>query len=368
MTREGEDRIRSYKDLDVWRSRWLLLKTAIGRRPISAQICVRPAFTSPTHHLTTHHLTTNPHETLRRRPHPRFHAGVCRPVRQLPAGAARRRRHQDRAPGRRRHAPRPAQQGLVGPQHGTGFMGINANKRNLALDLTKPKSIEIVHRLAAKADVVMENFRPGVMDKLGIGYEALSAINPQAHLLRRLGLRPERPGAHDRRLRRQDPGDERHHVGHRPPGDGADAGGLCRVRRHRRHDGGLRRVERALPAHAYGPRPARRRRHAGCDAVVPHDLRHRLHHRRPRAGPARQPGAKPAADGRRVQGARAATSCSPSTTRSSSSRWPRRSAGPTCRRTRASSTGRRGLPTMRRCAPSSRASSPRPTTRPGRRG
>jgi crotonobetainyl-CoA:carnitine CoA-transferase CaiB-like acyl-CoA transferase len=60
----------------------------------------------------------------------------------------------------------------------TGFMAINSNKRNIALDLTKPKSIEIVQRLAARADVVMENFRPGVMDKLGIGYEALSAINP----------------------------------------------------------------------------------------------------------------------------------------------------------------------------------------------
>jgi len=62
---------------------------------------------------------------------------------------------------------------------GTGFMGINSNKRCLALDLTRPKAIEIVHRLAAKADVAMENFRPGVMDKLGIGYEALAAINPK---------------------------------------------------------------------------------------------------------------------------------------------------------------------------------------------
>jgi crotonobetainyl-CoA:carnitine CoA-transferase CaiB-like acyl-CoA transferase len=62
---------------------------------------------------------------------------------------------------------------------GTGFMGINANKRNIALDLTKPKSIEIVKRLAEKADVVMENYRPGVMDKLGIGYAALSAVNPR---------------------------------------------------------------------------------------------------------------------------------------------------------------------------------------------
>ena len=61
----------------------------------------------------------------------------------------------------------------------TAWMAINSNKRNLALDLTKPKSIEIVHRLAKKADVVMENFRPGIMDRMGIGYEALSALNPK---------------------------------------------------------------------------------------------------------------------------------------------------------------------------------------------
>ena len=61
----------------------------------------------------------------------------------------------------------------------TAWMAINSNKRNLALDLTKPKSIEIVNRLAAKADVVMENFRPGMMDRMGIGYEALSGINPR---------------------------------------------------------------------------------------------------------------------------------------------------------------------------------------------
>jgi crotonobetainyl-CoA:carnitine CoA-transferase CaiB-like acyl-CoA transferase len=59
----------------------------------------------------------------------------------------------------------------------TAWMAINSNKRNLALDLTTPKAVEIVHRLAAKADVVMENFRPGIMDRMGIGYEALSAVN-----------------------------------------------------------------------------------------------------------------------------------------------------------------------------------------------
>jgi crotonobetainyl-CoA:carnitine CoA-transferase CaiB-like acyl-CoA transferase len=61
----------------------------------------------------------------------------------------------------------------------TAWMAINSNKRNIALDLTKPKSVEIVHRLSAKADVVMENFRPGIMDRMGIGYEVLSGINPR---------------------------------------------------------------------------------------------------------------------------------------------------------------------------------------------
>jgi len=60
-----------------------------------------------------------------------------------------------------------------------GWIAINGNKRSLTLDLGKSEAIEIVHRLAGQADVVIENFRPGVMDKLGIGYAALSAINPR---------------------------------------------------------------------------------------------------------------------------------------------------------------------------------------------
>ncbi|QPF90024.1 CaiB/BaiF CoA transferase family protein [Bradyrhizobium commune] len=59
------------------------------------------------------------------------------------------------------------------------FQAINGNKRSLTLDLQKPEAIAIVKKLAATVDVVMENFRPGVMDKLGIGYEALSAVNPK---------------------------------------------------------------------------------------------------------------------------------------------------------------------------------------------
>jgi crotonobetainyl-CoA:carnitine CoA-transferase CaiB-like acyl-CoA transferase len=59
------------------------------------------------------------------------------------------------------------------------WLAINGNKRSLTLDLQKPAAIEILNRLAVKADVVMENFRPGVMDRLGIGYQALRKINPR---------------------------------------------------------------------------------------------------------------------------------------------------------------------------------------------
>jgi crotonobetainyl-CoA:carnitine CoA-transferase CaiB-like acyl-CoA transferase len=59
------------------------------------------------------------------------------------------------------------------------WLAINGNKRSLTLDLQKPAAIEIVSRLVARADVVMENFRPGVMDRLGIGYQALRTINPK---------------------------------------------------------------------------------------------------------------------------------------------------------------------------------------------
>jgi crotonobetainyl-CoA:carnitine CoA-transferase CaiB-like acyl-CoA transferase len=62
---------------------------------------------------------------------------------------------------------------------GPSYLGINANKRSLTLDLAKPQALAIVKKLAERADVVWENFRPGVMDRFGIGYEALRAINPR---------------------------------------------------------------------------------------------------------------------------------------------------------------------------------------------
>ena len=58
------------------------------------------------------------------------------------------------------------------------FESLNRNKRSLCLDLRRPEGRELVRRLAAQVDVVVENFRPGTMEKLGIGYDDLAAVNP----------------------------------------------------------------------------------------------------------------------------------------------------------------------------------------------
>lgn len=58
------------------------------------------------------------------------------------------------------------------------FAAANAGKRSLTLNLKSPQGLEIARQLAAKADVVAENFRPGVIARLGLGYDALAAENP----------------------------------------------------------------------------------------------------------------------------------------------------------------------------------------------
>lgn len=63
--------------------------------------------------------------------------------------------------------------------HSAYFGQLNAGKHSLALDLKSPEAIGLVHQLVAEADIIVENFRPGVMDRLGLGYEALRAINPR---------------------------------------------------------------------------------------------------------------------------------------------------------------------------------------------
>jgi len=59
-----------------------------------------------------------------------------------------------------------------------GFMSLNTGKRSLAIDLKHPRAKDVIFRLLENADVVVENFRAGVIDKLGFGYEAMRAAKP----------------------------------------------------------------------------------------------------------------------------------------------------------------------------------------------
>ena len=59
------------------------------------------------------------------------------------------------------------------------FLSINRNKKSVALDLTTPAGRDVFLDLAAQADVVWENFRPGVMERLGLSYAAVAAVNPR---------------------------------------------------------------------------------------------------------------------------------------------------------------------------------------------
>ena len=59
------------------------------------------------------------------------------------------------------------------------FMALNRQKKSLVIDLRKPQGVELVRGLVAKADILVENFRPGVMQRLGVDYDSLARINPR---------------------------------------------------------------------------------------------------------------------------------------------------------------------------------------------
>jgi crotonobetainyl-CoA:carnitine CoA-transferase CaiB-like acyl-CoA transferase len=72
----------------------------------------------------------------------------------------------------RRHGNTPFLKG-----NSRNFVAINRGKRSITVDITKPEGQQIVQKLAERSDVLVENFRPGVMDRLNLGYEALSKLN-----------------------------------------------------------------------------------------------------------------------------------------------------------------------------------------------
>ena len=129
--------------------------------------------------------------------------------------------------GRATHAPPAGRWGGLLPM-------FNRNKKSIAIDLRNPKALAVARKLAASADVVAQNFKPGVMTKYGLDYAALSQINPRLIYVRphrglsgravraphgagRGGADDGRPGLHDRppwrpAARRQQR--ERHHGRH----------------------------------------------------------------------------------------------------------------------------------------------------------
>src|SRR5215467_15970929 len=75
------------------------------------------------------------------------------------------------------------------------FAAINRNKRGIAVELQHPEGAKLAFELARRADVVIENFLPGVADKLGLGYTAVSAVNPAAVYVSVTGFGQDGPHA-----------------------------------------------------------------------------------------------------------------------------------------------------------------------------
>ena len=79
-----------------------------------------------------------------------------------------------------------------------GFFACNRGKRSLCIDLKKPQAAAPVRKLIASADVLMQNFRPGAMQRLGLGAEALLALHPQLIYVSISGFGERGPYAHQR--------------------------------------------------------------------------------------------------------------------------------------------------------------------------
>ncbi|SEK16155.1 MULTISPECIES: CaiB/BaiF CoA-transferase family protein [unclassified Variovorax] len=141
------------------------------------------------------------------------------------------------------------------------FLSQNRNKRSVRLDLKKPEGREAFLRMVRAADVITENFRPGTMDRLGIGYEAVRAVNPRIVFASISAFGQDGPYAH---LPANDPiiqalsglmhmtGDadgEPVRVGHPYPDFGAAAlmaFGICAALLHREHTGEGQRLDLSL--------------------------------------------------------------------------------------------------------------------------
>jgi crotonobetainyl-CoA:carnitine CoA-transferase CaiB-like acyl-CoA transferase len=92
-------------------------------------------------------------------------------------------------------APPDGKEGLGGDRDGFDFQNLHRNKRSITLNLKEPEAKEVFKKLVANADVVVENFRPGVKSRLGIDYESLAKINPRVVLASISGFGQDGPYA-----------------------------------------------------------------------------------------------------------------------------------------------------------------------------
>ena len=104
------------------------------------------------------------------------------------------------------------------------FLAVNRNKRGIVLDLKQPGRRGVSKKLVATADVLVENYRPGVARRLGVDYATLRGDQPAPDLLLDLRLRPDRALRRPRRLRPHRPGHERDHERHGQRGRRAGQG------------------------------------------------------------------------------------------------------------------------------------------------
>ncbi|NDB66476.1 MAG: CoA transferase, partial [Methylocystaceae bacterium] len=70
-------------------------------------------------------------------------------------------------------------EGMSGPRDGYDMLNLHRNKRSMTLNLKKPEGLAVFMELVKKADIVVENYRPDVKERLGFGYEALKQVNPR---------------------------------------------------------------------------------------------------------------------------------------------------------------------------------------------
>ena len=150
---------------------------------------------------------------------------------------------------------------FVGPEddrQSTYFLSANRNKESITLDLKDEADREVLLQLVDRADVLVENFRTGVLDRLGLGFELAPGAQPAAGRALDHRLRPRRPRGRPRRLRPDRPGRGRPDVADRLRARRPAARRRADLRPARRDVRRLRRARRAARA---GPH---RRRARSC--------------------------------------------------------------------------------------------------------